>query len=186
MIIDYLERRTLQLLRQRKLKAKGEKLTIHHSVRFKNPQYISIGDNVYLAPNVRIEAWDQYNLKCYTPEIQIHNNVRINESTHIGSITRVEIGEGTLIGSHVLINDHSHGKNDTIDELMKNPADRDLFSKGDIKIGKRVWICDNSVVLPGVTIGDNSIIGANSVINTDVPANCLAAGVPARVIKKLF
>ncbi|MDD2941673.1 MAG: DapH/DapD/GlmU-related protein [bacterium] len=52
-----------------------------------------------------------------------------------------------------------------------------------IRIGDNVWIGMNAVVLPGVKIGSNVVIGANSVVNADIPDNCLAAGIPCRVIK---
>ena len=54
-----------------------------------------------------------------------------------------------------------------------------------IKIGKNVWIGSNAAVLPGVTIGDNAVIGAGAVVTKDVPANRIAAGVPAKVIKRI-
>ena len=60
----------------------------------------------------------------------------------------------------------------------------DTDSDGDIHIGKNCWIGMNTVILQGVTIGYNSIIGAGSVVNSDIPADLLAAGVPAKVVKK--
>ena len=54
-----------------------------------------------------------------------------------------------------------------------------------IKIGNNVWICGNVTVLPGVSIGDNSIIGAGSVVSKDIPSNVLALGIPCRVIKNI-
>ena len=52
-----------------------------------------------------------------------------------------------------------------------------------IVLGKRVWIGSNSTILQGVTIGDNAVIGAGSVVTKDIPAGCIAAGVPARIIR---
>ena len=60
-----------------------------------------------------------------------------------------------------------------------------MKSKGEIKIGNNVWIADKVTILGGVTIGDNVIIGAGSVVNNDVPSNCIVAGIPANIIKKL-
>ena len=54
-----------------------------------------------------------------------------------------------------------------------------------IHIGNKVWIGANSVVLPGVTIGENSVIGAGSIVTRDIPANVIAAGNPCRVIREI-
>ena len=53
-----------------------------------------------------------------------------------------------------------------------------------VKIGKRCWIGANAIILPGITIGDNCVIAAGSVVTKDVPSNCTVAGVPARIISK--
>ena len=65
------------------------------------------------------------------------------------------------------------------------PAKRSLTSKGPVKIGKNVWVCRQVTILSGVSIGENSIIGANSVVNKDIPPNCVAAGNPAVVVKTI-
>ncbi|MFA6533795.1 MAG: acyltransferase [Patescibacteria group bacterium] len=54
-----------------------------------------------------------------------------------------------------------------------------------VYIGKNVWVTSRCIILPGVHIGDNSVIGAGSVVTGDIPANCLAAGNPARVIREI-
>ena len=69
---------------------------------------------------------------------------------------------------------------------MEAPPVSDLPCKGDTVIGNDVWIGQNAVILPGVQIGDGAIIGANSVVGTDVAPYTIAAGNPARVIKKRF
>ena len=69
---------------------------------------------------------------------------------------------------------------------MEAPAAQDLPYKGDTVIGNDVWIGQNAVILPGVHIGDGAIIGANSVVGTDVEPYTIVAGNPARVLRKRF
>jgi len=65
------------------------------------------------------------------------------------------------------------------------PADRRLCSKGEILIGNNVWIGDKVTILPNVHIGNNVIVAANAVVNSDVPENCVVAGIPARIVRNL-
>lgn len=58
------------------------------------------------------------------------------------------------------------------------------FANGGVKIGNKVWIATNALILPGVSIGDGAIVAAGAVVTKDVPAKCMVAGVPARVVKE--
>lgn len=149
-----------------------------------NPQYISIGKNFNALFNLRIEAWDSYAGKQFLPEIIIGDNVNMNTDCHIGCINKVVIGNNVLLASRVYISDHSHGKLNG-EELSIAPAHRELFSKGAVIVEDNVWIGEGVCVMPGVTIGRNSIIGANAVVTKDIPANSIAAGIPAKVIRSL-
>lgn len=150
----------------------------------KNPQYISIGNNFSSLYNLRMEAWDKYGSVEYSPEIVIGNNVCFNTDVHIGSINKVHIGDNVLIASHVYISDHSHGEI-TLESLKLPPLQRTLFSKGPVTIENNVWIGEGVSILPNVVIGENCIIGANSVVTKSTPPNSIVAGNPARVIKLL-
>ena len=114
----------------------------------------------------------------------IGNNCRIGEYTHITAINKIEIGDGLLTGRFVIVTDHSHGDISEYDADIP-PASRKLKSKGDVVIGNNVWLGDKVSVLSGVHIGDNVIVGANSVVTKSVPSNCVVAGVPAKIIKQL-
>lgn len=88
-----------------------------------------------------------------------------------------------LIASNVFITDHDHG--DTSPQsLGVAPAQRPL-RYSPVKIEKNVWIGQNAVILKGVTIGESSIIAAGSVVTRDIPAYCVAAGIPATILKQI-
>ena len=144
---------------------------------------VYIGDDFFANSNLRIEAVTKYNDKNFHPNIYIGNNVSFGQSCHIGCINKVIISDGVLLGSYVLINDHSHG--DTHHVSDTRPALRDLISKGEIYIGENVWIGDGVVIMPNVSIGKNTIIGANSVVTKSLPENVIAAGIPAKIIRTL-
>jgi acetyltransferase-like isoleucine patch superfamily enzyme len=94
------------------------------------------------------------------------------------------IGNNVLTGPRVLITDNAHGASvDTIIDIA--PIERELSSKGPVIIEDNVWIGEGSMIMPNVTIGKCSIIAANSVVTKDIPAYCVAAGSPARIIKTL-
>ncbi len=145
-------------------------------------KYLHIDDNVDIGDRVMIAAIDLWQNQTFTPQIIIHEGVKINHDCHIGSIKRIEIGEHTTIGRRTYITDHTHGDTE-YDTLKLIPRARPLYSKGGINIGKYVMIGENCAIMPGVTIGDYSIIGTNSVVTKNIPPYSIAAGNPAKVIK---
>lgn len=141
-------------------------------------QYIKIGHNFHAGAGFRIEAWDCYQDIKYAPEIEIGDNVCVNNNVHIGAINKIWIRDNVLIGSNVLITDHTHGCCSK-EELAIPPIERKLFSKGPVVIENNVLIGENVCILPGVTIGSGTVIGAGAVVTRDIPENCIATGVPA-------
>lgn len=115
----------------------------------------------------------------------IGNDVQINDYVHIGVVDRVEIGNGVLVASKVFISDHNHGRYDNSDPESSPsifPLNRPLSAKP-VFIKDRAWIGEHVCILPGVTIGEGSVVGAGSVVTHDVLANTIVAGNPARVIR---
>ena len=165
-------------------KSFGQGSTLPKQSIIKNPQYISIGNNFTSLNNLRLEAWDNYEGEYFKPEITIGDNVSLNADIHIGCINKVIIGNNVLMASRIYISDHSHGDISATTILLP-PAKRTLVSKGPVIINDNVWIGEGVAILPGVTIGINSIIGANAVVTKNIPANCVAAGNPAKIIKTL-
>lgn len=150
-------------------------------VRIIGSRNISIGERFYAGKNLWIESvfFEQR-----FGRINISADVAVSDSVHIASARYVEIGAGTLIGSSVIITDHDHGSySDGRDDFLIAPNNRPLNVKGDVIIGRNVWISDGVKILSGVVIGNNSVVAANSVVVSSIPDNCLVAGIPAKIIK---
>ena len=96
-------------------------------------------------------------------------------------MNRIELGKNVLTGKYVLITDNAHGDADPA-LLEMAPNKRPLVSKGPVVIEDNVWIGEKASILPGVHIGRGAIIGAGAVVTKDVPAGCMALGVPARIV----
>ena len=108
--------------------------------------------------------------------IKVEDNVFINAGCQFQDQGGISIGEGALIGHNVVLATLNHDF---------NPERRQICIPAPINIGKNVWIGSNSTILPGVTIGDNSIVAAGAVVTKDVPANTVVGGVPAKIIKSI-
>lgn len=108
--------------------------------------------------------------------IHIGKNVFINAGCKFQDQGGIYIGDGALIGHNAVLATINH---------MEDPGSRAGMIFYPIHIGKNVWMGANVTVLPGVTIGDGAIIAAGAVVTKDVPANTIAAGVPAKVIRKV-
>lgn len=145
---------------------------------------IIIGDYTCIQSHSILGCWERYGDQQFLPSIVIGNHCSIGEYNHITSCNKITIGDGLLTGRYVYIGDNAHGGL-SWEEANIPPARRHLKSKGEIIIGNNVWIGDKVTILGGVTIGDNVIIGAGSIVTHDVPSNCMAAGMPANVIKQL-
>ena len=107
--------------------------------------------------------------------LRIGDDVGINHGTEIEAWHDVRIGNNTMLAPYVsIIDDDRH-------EVQPGAP----MYRGPVVIGNNVWLCRNVCVMPGVTIGDGSVIGANSVVTKDIPAGVFAAGLPAKVIRQL-
>lgn len=101
----------------------------------------------------------------------------INTGCVIACANHITIGEGAAIARGVFIYDSDH--HEILDEY-----DKQINASAPVIIGRHVWIGAGAIILKGVSIGDGAVIAAGAVVTRDVPARCLAAGNPAKVIKK--
>lgn len=110
--------------------------------------------------------------------IKIGNNCCFSNSISVVCCRSIEIGDHFLCGDRVMIVDSDfHGIAPDRNCQESNYAP--------VKIGNNVWLGSEVTVLKGVTIGDNAVIGAKSLVTKDIPPNCVAAGIPAKVIRKI-
>lgn len=143
---------------------------------------IAFGKQLTTGYHCRFEAHNK------DENISLHfgNNIQINDFVHIAALKEVRIGNNVLIASKVFITDLEHGSyigNEDDADPCSIVKDRQLSSKS-VVIEDNVWLGEHVSVLPGVTIGENSIIGANSVVTKSIPPNSIAVGSPAKVIKQ--
>lgn len=110
-------------------------------------------------------------------QITLGKDVFINSGCHFQDQGGITIGDGSQIGHKVTLATLNHGI---------AVEDRHTLYPAPITIGRNVWIGAGVTVVPGVSIGDNSIVGAGSIVTKNVPENTVVAGVPARVIKSLL
>jgi acetyltransferase-like isoleucine patch superfamily enzyme len=111
------------------------------------------------------------------PKIYIGASTYINRHTFLDATLSITIGKDCAIGPGCYITDHDHGQ-----DLSLPPLAQPMFSEP-TQIGDRVWLGANVTVLKGVTIGENTTVGAGSVVTKDLPAGAIAVGVPAKVIR---
>ena len=182
--------RTKEMLRwhitKKRMKHVGVNTFVDFGFNMLNPENISIGDNTHIGPNCKINVYREIEGEnsINDPIIVIGDNVTITENSFISCANSVLIGDGCLFGVNTFITDNFHGGN-TLEELSIPPDKRKLVSKGPVVIGNNVWTGRNVCIMPGVTIGDGAIIGANAVVTHDIPSCSIAVGVPAIVIKTI-
>ncbi len=110
--------------------------------------------------------------------VHFGNNVYVNFNLTMVDDCEIYVGDNTMFGPNVTLAVAGHPVHP---ELRKKAAQYNL----PIKIGNNVWIGANSVILPGVNIGDNSVIGAGSIVTKDIPSNVVAVGNPCKVMREI-
>ena len=166
-------------------KSVGNNLRISFPITTYGLENVTIGDNFKCGERLKLRTFNTWGGGGeLNPEIVIGNNVNIETDCHISAINSVVIEDNVLMASFVYISDHSHGQT-TLSDIEIPPIKRPLYSKGRIRICKNVWIGEKATILPNVTIGEGSVIGANAVVTRDIPSHCVAVGNPAKVIRHL-
>ncbi len=177
------------------LKSSGRRPAIGRGVVLRRPSQISFGQRVilddYVALDVRgsdaaITLGDHVSIGRFSTltakdaKIDLAKAVNISSHCRIASMSKVTIGESTLIAAFVYIGPGNHQH-----QAGKAMITQDMEIKGGVEIGSHCWIGAHSTIMDGVTIGDGAIVGANSFVRDSVPARTIVAGSPAKIIREI-
>lgn len=160
--------------------------------RIINPEYMFLGDNIQLGPGSLLIAITHYPpiswkhpekhqvSQKFSPKIVIGNRVTSTAVLQVAAMSEITIEDDVMFASNINITDGLHGY-----ENANEPYKYQKISRiAPIRIKRGCWIGQNVVIMPGVTIGELSIIGANSVVTKSIPDRSIAVGAPAKIIKK--
>ena len=132
--------------------------------------FAEIGENCYIEPPFH-SSWGG-------KHVHFGNSVYANFNFTAVDDTHIYVGDNTMIGPNVTLASAGHP---VLPELREKAYQYNM----PVKIGKNCWLGAGVIVLPGVTVGDNSVIGAGSVVTKDIPANVVAVGNPCRVLREI-
>lgn len=178
--------RAFTRIRLKRLRYAGSGIVLGRGVKIENPEYVWLGNNVHLNDHCWLSVLIE-NRETGSPPVKLKPALRIGDGSYIGRfgtlacMNRVSIGSNIMISDRVFIGDSSHGFSRTDLPIR----DQYLTSKGPVEIGDGTWIGIGVAITANVKIGRNCVIGAGSVVTNDIPDFCVAAGVPAKVIRRI-
>jgi acetyltransferase-like isoleucine patch superfamily enzyme len=117
-------------------------------------------------------------IRAHEGEVRIGAKSVLGQECTISAFQRVSIGRECIVADRVMLIDFDHG----VVEVERPTREQGIY-KRDVRIGHNVWIGYGAAFLRGVTVGDNAVVGTYAVVNKDVPANAVVAGVPVRVLR---
>lgn len=160
--------------------------------RISHAERMWIGDNVNIGPGSLLVAQTRYPegfmqhpdrprpVQQFEPTIMIGDRVTSTGNLTLDAMQRITIGDDVMFAANVIVMDGLHGFHTANEPYKYQP----MWRIAPVTIGRGCWIAQNVVIMPGVTIGEQSIIGANSVVTESIPDRCIAFGNPARVVKR--
>jgi acetyltransferase-like isoleucine patch superfamily enzyme len=171
--------RLYTLLLASQFKEFGSGSRIAPPFRYYGLNQISLGEKVIINRDCWIQVLGGRGDDVST-KIVIQSHAGIGMGATISAAQQVTIGEYVLLARNVYISDHGHAFKNLDVPIMHQGVD----GIAPVSIGRSTWLGENAVVLPGVTIGQHCVIGANAVVNTSIPDFSVAVGAPARVVKQ--
>lgn len=170
----------------RRLRHAGGGIVLGRGVKIEHPECVSLGHNVHLNDYCWLSVLTE-NREIGSPPVKLHPQLSIGDGCYVGRfgtlacINRVTLGRNVMISDRVFIGDSTHGFART-DLPIRNQY---MTSKGPVEIGDGTWIGIGVSVMANVKIGRNCVIGAGSVVTSDIPDFCVAVGSPAKVVRRI-
>lgn len=161
------------------------KLKYGKRVQFDGPAFICSKVHFEIGPNavVRLGRWswlgDGTKVRCHEGVIEIGAKSVIGQECTLSTYERITIGRECIIADRVMLIDFDHGVVE-----VERPIRLQGIYKRDVRVGNNVWIGYGAALLRGVTVGDNAVIGTNSVVTKDVADDAVVAGAPARELRR--
>ncbi len=132
--------------------------------------FAEIGENCYIEPPLHSNWGGKH--------VHFGNNVYANFGLTLVDDTHIYVGDGTMIGPNCVIATAGH-------PILPELREKQYQFNMPVHIGKNCWLGAGVLVMPGVTIGDNSVIGAGSVVTKDIPENVIAVGNPCKILREI-
>ena len=174
-----LESKSFSMLASGAFASFGKNTVLSPPIRIAGEERIALANRVFVGGGSWLQTLpDGHNRSV---AISIGSGTSIAGSCVISAVRSIVLEADVLVAANVYISDHMHKYTDTDNSILAQGVDKIQ----PILIKRGSWLGQNVVVCPGVTIGRGSVIGANSVVTHDIPDNCVAVGVPARVLKAI-
>lgn len=148
--------------------------------KIEGPEYMEVGNNSSIGQNAWLACYDRSQGLQFHPSLRIGDDVRIGNHVCITVVDEVSIADGCLFSDYIYISDHSHDFDPTCSAPL---VSRPLKIGGKVHIGRNTFVGMRAMIMPGVALGDHSVVAAGAIVTRSFPAYSMLAGAPARLLK---